>query len=128
MKAVFEAITAKASGSSLSTDLTGDSFFLNEAPSGTAAPYGVYQLISDVPTFTFDTTGEEILIQFSLYAEQHQVLDLFEDLKTLFDNCKLNITGYRLVTMEREFSRLISDPDTSLKHYMAQYRLLIEKE
>jgi len=128
MKAVFEAITAKVSGSSLATILSGDSFFLNEAPSSATAPYGVYQLISVIPTFTFDTNGEEILIQFSVYAEHPQILDLFEDLKTLFDNCKLSITGYRLVVMEREFSRLISDPDTSLKHYMTQYRLLIEKE
>lgn len=129
MTPLLAAIYSKFSGSALETALTGG-LHLSMAPQTVSEPYGVYILVSGVPEYTFDTVHESVVIQFSFYSDSSsyaEVSDLFELCKDLYDDCKLSMSGYRSVGMERELWRLIRDNDDRTWSYIVQYRILIEK-
>ena len=125
MKALFEAIAERFSGSALDTALDGQ-LFAGRAPQGTELPYGSYIQVSDVPSYTFDTTHERVTLQFDLYArEKGQAADLYEVLKAVFDDCRLNVSGYEFGKMERIFAQEIQE-----KHcwrWIVQHVVKLEK-
>ena len=101
-------------------------------------PYIVFLLpISDDPesesTFTEET--EDILMQFSIYSKNFsrvEIDNIFSYLKTLFDRCTLDITGYDLVWMRRQSATLMNenyittDGTTRIRHYAVDYLILLE--
>lgn len=128
MRELFTAIYSKLSGSAFEVSATG--LYLYQAPQERAMPYAVYQLISNVPEYTFTSIHEEILIQFNLFSDSttdEQVSDMYSDLKALYDDCDLTITGYRHVRMVRDLAILTKEDEETWK-YTVQYRVLIEKE
>ena len=119
MKALFTAIYNAFSSSK-------GALYLQEAPNGATLPYIVYYLINAVPDYTFDSVTEDYSIQFSVYAETAETAcSIFEEIKAIYDDCSLAVTGYEFVKMEREISHLIKEED--LFHYVVQYRILIHK-
>ena len=137
MQVLFESLYNKFTGStgagSLYVELGGRLHF-TEAPQGQTYPYGVYILISDVPSWVFgtgsDTTMENCLIQFNLYDDDSSSTDIntaFSALTALYDWCTdLNTSGYSNIYMKREMSFLTRESD--IFNYMIQYRLEIQKE
>ena len=67
IQALLEGIWDKYDGSALESEING--MFFTYSPQGTAYPYGVYHLISNVPSWTFDADMENYIIQFNLYSE-----------------------------------------------------------
>jgi hypothetical protein len=104
VKNLTTAIMTKYTGSALATALTGG-LYKAQAPQATAYPFGVYFVVSDVPDDVFQRTGEDVLLQFSLFSSSpssSEIEDLYTALIALFDDCSLTITGTNLVWMKRE--------------------------
>ncbi len=133
MKALFDGIYSQFTGSTEAGTpyvLTEGKLYPSEAPQGTAYPYGVYHLISDVPDYTFETTVtiENALVQFNLYDDDNSAVDISEIYTAyadLYDWCSLTLTGYSSVYMKREYSYLTKDEN--LWDYMIQYRIVFQK-
>lgn len=90
--------------------------FKHEAIEGTEYPYVVYYLIADVPDNTFTESIEDVLIQFSLFSNDSgstEIEDMFEHLKTLYDDCILTITGGTCLYMRRENANLTKETNTT---------------
>ena len=100
-----------------------------EAPQGSAYPYGVYHLISDVPEYTFNETIENAIIQFNLFDDDNSAKKIntaFTALTDLYDWKTIPFsTGYTSVYMKRELSYLLRESD--VWNYMIQYRLVFQK-
>lgn len=128
MKVLFAGIYtffSAAPATALNTAL-GGRFYPHEAPQGATFPYCVYRLISDVPEYAFGGSKNISMfrMQFSLYSEKSsstEVLDLYENLKTLFDGCRLTVTGYTFLSCIRELSILYRFPDTNIWEHHTDY-------
>lgn len=125
MKALFQAIYIVFQGSALDESLDGK-LFPDETPQGKRLPYGIYSMTSAVAGYTFTDVHERVLLQFDLYAATDvDADDLYEDLKALFDDCSLSVTGFRFGKMERVSAQRIKDP-----HYwrwIVEYVITLEK-
>ncbi len=145
MNNLLTAIFSKISGSSFSSDI-GGRIFLDNAPDNTEFPYCVVFIVSDMPEYTFPAATakgnlEEIIIQFSLFsasAGMTEITGIYEDLRTLFDDCTLTIppTGtetYALIWMKRENLTVMVDEiitkegTVGVKHWAVDYNILMEK-
>jgi len=134
MQVLFESLYNKFTGStgagSLYVELDGHLHF-SEVPQGTAYPYGVYHLISNVPSWIFGTdenTMENYIIQFNLYSEKNSSTDIntaFLALTNLYDWCDLDTSGYSNIYMKRELSNLTKESD--IWNYFVQYRIEVQK-
>ena len=129
MNNLLSAIMTKCAGSALSTDV-GGRIFLDEAPEGTEYPYIVFMIVSDTPDKTFTEIYEDVLVQFSLYsasASAAEISTMYADLKALFDECALTITGSTLVWMWRSNLTTMVDEITTpagtstVKHWAVDF-------
>jgi len=125
MKSLLEAIKAHYDASALALTLNG--FYRGTVPAGVAEPYGRYFEVSDMPDYTFDSVHEDILIQIDIFAPEADLPQLFEEMKSCFDDCLFTITGNRLVSFERDISRSLPDENGEWNHRMTQYRVRTEK-
>lgn len=132
MNYLLAAITTKLSGSALSTDV-GGRIYLDEAPANVAFPYVVFFIVSGRPDKTFSEHYTETLIQFSLFSSSQgaaEITDMYADLKALFDECSLTITGSTLVWMrEQGLTTMIDELTTpsgtaSVKHWAVEFEVL----
>jgi hypothetical protein len=90
----------------------GYSAHFTEAPEGTALPYLVLTIVSEVPSYTFTSTNERTVIQFDMYsASKTDALSRAKALKAAMDDCVLAVTGYRFGKFERELSQPLKDGD-----------------
>lgn len=127
-ESIYDKFTSSTGAGSLYTELGGRLHF-SEAPQGQIYPYGVYHLISNVPSWTFDADMENYLIQFNLYSEKGSSTEIntaFLALTDLYDWCNdLNTSGYSNIYMKRELSLLTRESD--IWNYMIEYRIEIQK-
>ena len=131
MKALLTGIISEISGSDFATNI-GSRLFLSEAPPDSAYPYCVYSLITERPDeyFGSGTDLEEVTLSFSIFSEDESAVeanDLFENLKTVFDNCALTVAGYTHVYMWREVSSLLRDPEANVWQYNVDYDVMVVK-
>jgi len=128
MQVLFTGIYSKYNGSTaLKAAITG--LYLSEAIQTAVYPYGVYHLISDVPSWTFDSDMEGYIIQFNLYSENSsstEVNTAFTALTNLFDDSEITVDGYTHIFMWREMSLLTRESD--VWNYMLQYRIMNQKD
>lgn len=128
MNVLFEAIFAEFDAdAALKAAVTG--LYNTAAPQDTDMPYLVMLLVSDTHEWTFNTDLENTRIQFSIFdknSSPENIGDIFELLKTCFDDAMLVIGGYDSVCMVRENSNLLRDPEDAW-HYVCEYKLLVQK-
>jgi len=112
---LLTSIIAKTVGSDLSADVNGRIFF-DYAPQKTVYPYVVFFIISAVPSKTFTEHYTDTSIQFSLFSSSEsaaEITTIYADLKTLFDECSLIVTGSSLVRMkETNLSTIVENITT----------------
>ena len=111
----------------LKAALSGGLYHL-EAKQGTAFPYGVFYLVSDVPNWTFTSNMEEVVIHFNLFSKANSVTeigDLFTKLKACFDWTSLSIDNYYSIYMKRELSELLKLGNVF--QYAVSYRVELEE-
>jgi len=136
MNNILTAIKTKLTGSALSTAV-GGRVYLDRALPGAAFPYVVYFVVSAVPEDDFKRDGESTLIQFSLFSASTspvEVSGLFDQLKTLFDDCTLTITGNTLVWCIRRGLQTMTEEITvgssgaqSVKHWAVDYEIITQE-
>ena len=85
MKELFTGIYSKYNGNeALKAAITG--FYFTEAPQDAAMPYVVYNLVSNVPDWTYTEDMENSLIQFSIFDDHSSsttINDIYEKLTAL---------------------------------------------
>lgn len=135
MNNLLAAIFAKTAGSALSTAVAGR-IFEGEAPEGSEFPYVVVSIVADSQIDTFKDSLEDVLLQFSLYSISKglaEITGLFANLKTLFDNATLTITGSSHIIIVRQgFSTMFDDMTTPLgtvgvRHWAVDYWIITQK-
>ncbi len=139
MKDLFAAIYnqfANTSGSppvntTIYTDL-GGRLFNTFAPQGTQYPYAVFQLVSDVPEWTFTEDLEDVILQFNIFdngESSANVCQYFTDLDALYHQCILTLSNYDCLYMFREISHLLrhDEPEGGVWQYLVQYRILLQE-
>ena len=107
--------------------LTGG-FHNTEVKQGSLLPYGVFQIISDVPRATFSEDQESILLQIKLFSEKNSSSELntmFDTVKGAFDYKTLTLTDYTSVSCRRVSA--IKSKIEDVWQYTISYLILIEK-
>ena len=133
MQVLFNSIYSKFTSSTTAGSLyalLGGRLHFTEAPQGSAYPYGVYHLISNVPSWIFgatENTMENYLIQFNLFDDDSGssgINTAYKALTTSYDWCPdLSTSGYSNIYMKREFSNLTKESESGIWNYMIQYRV-----
>jgi hypothetical protein len=135
MDELIKAIITKLSGSTISSDVNGR-VFLDRAPDGCEFPYIVFFVVSSVPDWQFSERFEDTLIQFSLFSSSESAVEIttmLKDLKSLFDDCSLTITGDTLIWFRRQnITTMVEDITTtagtqSVKHYAVDYEAKVQE-
>jgi hypothetical protein len=124
MNNLLTAIYGKTSGSALST-YVGDRIYLDEVRQDIVLPYVVFFIVSGMPDKTFTEHYTDTMIQFSLFSDDEsgtEIQTMYGNLKTLFDECALTITGSTLVWMRE--SNLTTMVEDGVKHWAIDYELL----
>lgn len=123
---LFYAIYIKYQGSPLASELTG--FYNTQADKNAVYPYGVFQLISAVPDWTFTEEMENCLVQINLFSDTvdaEEICSLYKTLKTAFDFSDLDIVNYEMISIVRENSILTRVE--KVWQYNVTYRILLGK-
>lgn len=111
MKELLTAIYTKYTGCALASSLTGG-LHADEAPPETAFPFGVLTVVDVNPIYTMNTVHELARVQFDLFHNNHSsLLDIYDSLRTIFDDCTLSVTGYSFVSMIRSSAQKVRDGD-----------------
>lgn len=129
-----KAIYGKLSGSALDAHIAGR-LFDTQAPDGSEYPYVVYMIVSNYPEKTFTEDFEVVLIQFSLFSatpgDSTEVEGMYTDLKTLFDECAMTVTGSSwFYWMKRQSATLMMEEHTTpagtiqVFHYAVDYEIM----
>ena len=135
MKNLTTAIFSKLAGSALYDDINGQMFKMN-VPPGTPFPYVVFSIVSDMQADTFKNKFDDVQVQFSLFSASGSTLeieDMYEDLKTLYDDCVLSPTGATMCLMFREdtgfnVDEVITPEGTQdIYHYAVAYSIVQQR-
>jgi hypothetical protein len=132
MDNLLSAIITKTSGSAFASDI-GGRIYLDHAPDNAEFPYCVFFIVSDVPLDTFTDSLDDVLVQFSLFSASSgaaEITGMYNDLRSLFDNCTLSITGSTFVSMRRQnLQTMVEESVTQtgtqiIKHWAVDYQLV----
>ena len=110
----------------------GGRFYLNHAPQGATLPFIVYWSVSDIADMDFGEEQEDFTIQFDIFSQNNSATEagtILGNLKSLFDNCSLTVTGWRHITFSRQNTYPNNDFTESppVHGYSVEYDVLIEK-
>lgn len=135
MKNLTTAIYSHATGSAFLTAI-GGRFYKARVPQGTAWPYALFFVVSDVPMDTFKDNLEDVTVQFSIFSKassSSEIEDLFASLKTLYDSAVLTITGNTMIVMDRGIASITNveedTPDGTGEYwqYDVDYSIIMQK-
>jgi len=130
----FNALTAGAHNS-FWTSVNGR-LYNTEAPAEAEYPYAVFLHVSGVQNDTFKNDVDEILIQFSIFSDKDsatEVHDAMINLKALFDDVSLMVTGGTVVQFVRQQDGLqredVNTPSGAQRvwHFHVDYRVIFER-
>jgi hypothetical protein len=132
MKVVFTSIYSRFNtGTNSLKTAVGGRMYPHEAADAATMPYVVYYLVDDLNEYTFSDDTERINVQFSIYSDSNspgQALDLYENLKSLYDDAALTVTGYTVIRCQRGQMQLMRDEEMGTWHLFVDYEIEIERE
>ena len=108
----------------------GGRLYPHEAPESATYPFGIYALVTDMPAYVFGGNYDTSIftVQFSLYSQKSsatEVLNAYENLKTLYDGCTLTVTGYSFLSCIRENSIFYRHPEDNVWVHHTDYEIMI---
>jgi hypothetical protein len=102
MKELVKAIYEKNTGSALDALIDGKIFY-GKAPASTRFPFVVFSRVAGSNDWTFTETFDNPLIQFSVFSADSEssmeAAGIADAVRTLYDKCKLSITGETFLYM-----------------------------
>lgn len=106
--------------------------FLNHAPQNTAFPFCVYFIVTNYNDLDFAEEREEFSVQFNIFSENNSAIEagsLLENLKAMYDNCELSVSGWRFLKLQRNFVMPNNDfgKVPPVHGYSIEYDALIER-
>ena len=108
----------------------GGRLYLSEAPQNTVYPYCVYFMMNDMPEHWFGgEVIEDVSIQFNIYSSDHsaiQITNLYNYLKSRFDECVLAVSGYSQLTFMRQMANLLREEERDVWQCAVEYQVLLE--
>jgi hypothetical protein len=122
-------IYAKLAGSALNTSI-GGRLYKAYAPEGAIYPYVVFFIVTDIPEYPGGKTIEKYSIQFSLFSSASgstEVEGILTNLRALYDDCVLTITGNTPIYFIRENFTATREEHTTVAgtigvfHYIQEY-------
>jgi hypothetical protein len=108
----------------------GGRFYYEDAPEDTAFPFIVYTIDDYEADYTFTSEFAEVEVCFDIYSSassSSEVDTILSNLRTLFDDCSLSISGYRLVRFRFDKVTALHNMIDSRWRYSVRYEILIEK-
>ena len=131
MNALKTAIYAVyAAGGAFATNTTG--LYYEEAPQGVAEPYCVYSIITGVPEYYFDSeTLEDVTVQFDIISKNTSSTEagsLYANLKTMFDDATLTVSGYDHLLLSRVRYHAFRQAEDNIWRVSVDYRVLLAKQ
>lgn len=129
-KAVWDRFVT-TTGSGLYDDI-GGRLYHNVAPQQATFPYCVYFSVDDTNELDFSDDREEFLLQFNIFSQNNSAVeagDLLSSLKTMFDNCNLNVTDWRHLRFKRNFviPNNAFEQVPPVMGYSVEYNVLLER-
>ena len=142
MNNLLTAIMTKIADTDLN-NAVGGRIYLDRAPENTEFPYVVFFIVSYSPDNTFAEKLEDVVVQFSIYSLQPgptEIIGIYYYLKTLFDDCDLNIERGELVDLEdwneliwfkrQNLTTMVDDITTptgtvAVKHWAVDYSIYV---
>ena len=112
-----------ASGAALRALTTG--MYPEEAPQGAIGIYITYSFIITDSEWTFDTTFDGPLVQFSLWSSDDSPLSVMEAgtaLVSLYKDVLLTVTGWTSVRADKVGERLLDDPNDKGFQYIVEMK------
>jgi len=97
-------VYSKAAGTALMTSI-GNRLYKGRAPANATYPYVVYQVVTDVPDYTFKRDYESVIVQFSIYSIASgttEIETIYNHLRTVYDDCSLTIADATQIWMVRD--------------------------
>jgi len=105
--------------------------YLDVAPQQSTFPYCVYT--GDRTTeLDFSEEHRLFLIKFDIFSQNNSAFEageILENLKTMFDNCSLTVTGWRHLQFKRSMVHPNNDftQTPPIQGYSVEYEVLLEK-
>lgn len=134
MNSLFTAIYNKFSANTTTgfyNDVSGRMYH-NIAPQGATFPYCVYFSAADIDGLDFTDEREDFTIQFNIFTQNNSAIEagtLLDSLEDMFNNCSLNVTGWRHLQFLQDSVFKNDDLDQSppIRGYSVSYEVLLEK-
>jgi len=134
--AILIALITKATGSAFLSDI-GGRLALDFAESDWQPPYTIISVVSSVPDRTFTEAYWDTVIQFSSYsalsAGSVEMTTIQKDLLSLYDECSLTITGFKLVWMRHQNlvtfkdDVMIADASVGVRFWANDFEIRVSK-
>ncbi|MFH2075420.1 MAG: DUF3168 domain-containing protein [Pseudomonadota bacterium] len=103
-----------------------------KAPQSATFPYVVYEIITATDELDFSQELQVFQVQFDIFTENNSASSagtILGYLESLYDDCSMTVTGWRFLSMVREF--VMSNNDISqvppIMGYSVQYEIQLEK-
>lgn len=129
-------IFSLAKGSCFLNDI-GARLFCDYAPEGVDYPHVVFFIVTANPEYTFSGAIEDVTVQFSIFSTSESAVEIAKiakDLKAVYDDCELNVTGYTRIWMIRKgtvttVENMDAPTGTPLvRHWAIDYSVKIQPE
>lgn len=97
---------------------------------GETFPYCVYSLIGNsTDAWPDGEVQESITMQFAIFTNEKSKVNIntyFDNLRALYDECVLTVTGYTFLRMQRSWAYPLRDEANNVWQYVTQYNILVE--
>ena len=111
MDALTTAIYGRCTSSTTLYTLVNGQLYKGRAPADAEAPYVVFFVVSDVPSYTFTEDFENVMIQFSIFSEASgtsEIEAIFNAVRSLYDDTTFSPTNEKVVIMTRTNASLLA--------------------
>jgi hypothetical protein len=130
MQALKKAIISKFNATAALKSLMPGGLWDIEADQGSAYPYGVFQIISDVEDVTFSDVKDNIIVQFKIFdntAKSSVKLDaVLIQLLAAYNRKDLTLTAGSFVSMQKQ--NVMQNKSDNIWEYLVLFRVIIVNE
>lgn len=107
----------------------GGRLYFKVAPQDTSYPYSTFHIGPEVYDYMFKENFDNVIVQFNIYSTQKSSVEVGNAtryLKSLFDWCKLVVSDFTFLKMERIYSTIDWFQEEDYWQSVVQYRILLE--